>query len=314
MTIDPELPKCDHPPNENVWCRMDWTLVRSFLATVETGSLSAAARGLGLTQPTIGRHIQELEQDLGVTLFARSQRGLEPTEAALDLVDAARAMRDQAEAFERIATGRAETVAGTVRITASEMVATHVLPEVLRPMRIAHPEIQFEIEATSTVGNLMRRDADVAIRMLRPTQPDLVARRVNSMAIGLFASEDYLARRGRPRTTDELLAHDLVGLDRDDSVIRGFAAAGVSVERTAFAVRADDHAVGWAMVQAGLGLGFGPVWVGRRTPGLVRIDLPIRLPMLEMWLAAHQDLTTSRRMRLVVDALAEGLAALPLAG
>lgn len=293
---------------------MDWTLVRSFLTTFETGSLSAAARQLGLTQPTIGRHIQELEQDLGVTLFIRSQKGLEPTAAAEDLVDSARTMRESAVAFQRIASGRGESLAGTVRITASEMVATYVLPEVLRPIRRAHPEIQFEIEATSAVGDLLRRDADVAIRMLRPNQPDLIARRVNSLAIGLFASADYVERRGRPRRVEDLLHHDLVGLDRDDALIRGFAAGGLDVDRTRFAIRSDDHAVGWAMVQAGLGLGFGPIWVGSRTPGLIRIDLPLRVPLLEMWLATHREVTTSRRMRLVVDALAEGLAGLPLAG
>lgn len=293
---------------------MDWTLVRSFLVTAETGSLSAAARELGLTQPTLGRHIQELEQTLGLTLFHRSQRGLTLTEAGEDLIDTARSMREAAEAFMLVATGRGETISGTVRITASEMVATHVLPDVLVPIRIAHPEIQFEVEATGVVGNLMRRDADIALRMVRPTQGDLVARRVNTMAIGLFAASAYVARRGRPQSPADLLSHDLVGLDRDDALIRGFAAGGFAVDRTDFALRCDDHAVGWAMMAAGLGLGFGPLYVAARTPGVERIRLPLRIPTLELWVCTHREVATSRRLRLVVDALADGLSALPLSG
>ncbi len=291
---------------------MDWTLVRSFLATAETGSLSAAARQLGLTQPTLGRHIQELEQILGLTLFVRSQKGLVLTEAGEDLIDTARSMRESADAFLLVATGRGETVSGTVRVTASEMVATHVLPEVLLGIRRDHPEIQFEIEASNLVGNLTRRDADIAIRMVRPTQPDLVARRVNAYAIGLFGATAYVERRGRPRTPADLIDHDLIGLDRDDAIIRGFAAGGLAIDRTDFALRCDDHAVCWAMMTAGLGLAFGPVWLGERTPGVERIRLPFRVPALEMWLCTHREVATSRRLRLVMDALAEGLGALPL--
>lgn len=291
---------------------MDWTLVRSFLATAEAGSLSAAARQLGLTQPTLGRHIQELEQILGLTLFVRSQKGLVLTEAGEDLIDTARSMRESAEAFMLVATGRGETVSGTVRITASEMVATHVLPHLLKPLRQDHPEIQFEIEGSNVVGNLIRRDADVAIRMVRPTQPDLIARRVNTYALGLFGTTDYLDRRGRPKTMADLLSHDLIGLDRDDAYIRGAAASGMAVDRTDFALRCDDHVVGWAMMTAGLGLGFGPVWLAARTPAVERVRLPLRIPPLEVWVCTHREVATSRRLRLVVDALSEGIGALPL--
>jgi DNA-binding transcriptional LysR family regulator len=293
---------------------MDWTLVRSFLTTAETGSLSAAARRLGLTQPTLGRHIQELEQSLGVVLFIRSQRGLEPTSSGEELIETARAMREAAEAFERQATGRAEAVAGSVRITASEMVATFLLPDILLPIRLAHPEIQFEIEATNAIGNLTRRDADIAIRMVRPTQPDLIARRVNTMAVGLFGATSYLDRRGRPRSAADLASHDLIGLDRNDTIIRGFAAGGLPVERSRFVLRSDDQIVGWSMMQAGLGLAFGPSYLRSLSPGIEQLELSLRVPALEMWLASHREVTTSRRMRLVVDGLAEGLSALPLSG
>ncbi len=148
--------------------------------------------------------------------------------------------------------------------------------------------------------------------MVRPTQPDLLARRVNSYAIGLFGAVSYLERRGRPRTPADLIGHDLIGHDRDDSVVKGFAAAGMAIDRTDFALRCDDHAVCWAMMAAGLGLGFGPVWVGGRTPGVERIRLAMRLPVLEMWLCTHREVATSRRLRLVMDALAESLGALPL--
>lgn len=291
---------------------VDWTLVRSFLTTVETGSLSAAARHLGLTQPTLGRHIQELEQELGVVLFTRSQRGLEPTPAAEDLLDAARTMREAAEGFERIATGKAEAVAGTVRITASEMVATYLLPSLLLPIRRELPDIAFEVEASNTVGNLVRRDADLAIRMIRPEQPDLVARRVNRMSIGLFGASSYLDRRGRPSRPDDLRHHDLIGHDRSDMLIRGFSAGGMALQRTDFVLRSDSHPVGWSMVAAGLGLGFGPVWLGATTPGLERVLPSLPVPSLEMWLVSHREVVTSRRLRLVTDRLGEALAALRL--
>ncbi|HUG62188.1 MAG TPA: LysR family transcriptional regulator [Methylomirabilota bacterium] len=286
--------------------------MRSFLMTAEHGSLSAAAKRLGLTQPTVGRHVQELERALKVVLFARTPRGLEPTEAGEHLMDAARAMREAADGFERIATGRAEAVAGSVRITASEMVATHLLPHLLRPIRAEHPEIHFEIDATTAIGNLVRRDADIAIRMVRPEQPELIARRVNAMPLGLFAARRYLDERGRPRAFEDLLQHDLVGLDRDDSILRGFAAAGVSLRREDFAVRADDHAVAWAMVEAGLGIGFGPLFLGLARPALERVIPGASVPALEMWLVTHREVVTGRRLRIVADRLGAALSALKL--
>lgn len=291
---------------------MDWTLVRSYLATVEGGSLSAAAKRLGLTQPTVGRHVQELEETLGLVLFNRSHQGLEPTEAGEQLIEAAGAMRDAAEGFERIASGKAELVAGPVRITASEMVATHLLPRLLRPLRIAHPEIALEIEASNQVGNLTRRDADVALRMVRPEQGDLVARRVGTMPIGFFAARSYLDRRGRPETLVDLRSHDLVGLDRDDALIRGLAAAGLPLTRADFAIRADDHAVGWAMMEAGLGIGPGPLFLGLANPRLEQVLVRAPVPTLEMWLVSHREVVTGRRLRIVVDALAAALKGLRL--
>jgi DNA-binding transcriptional LysR family regulator len=162
------------------------------------------------------------------------------------------------------------------------------------------------------VGDLMRRDADVAIRMVRPEQPDLVARRVGTLPFGLFAARSYLARRGRPRRLDELPAHDLVGFDRDDSIVRGLSLAGSTVTRDDFALRTDDHVVAWAMVEAGLGLGFGPLFLGLARPGLERVMPALRIPSLEIWLVSHREVVTSRRLRIVVDALADGFSGLKL--
>ena len=292
---------------------LDWTLVRSFLATAETGSLSAAARLLGLTQPTVGRHIHELEQDLGVVLFARSPQGLQPTATAEQLLDTARTMREAADGFERVATGRAEVLAGTVRITAAQRIALHCLPAILAPLRQKHPEIQIEIDATAAIGNLVRRDADIAIRMIRPDQPELIARRVNMMPIGLYASRAYLDRAGRPEVAN-LLDFSLIGFDRQDIILKGFQKAGLKATRDHFALRTDDDHVAAAMITAGLGIGVLPKFIAGSEPDLEQVLPEVPIPPIEMWLVTHREVVSGRRLRLVTDHLGAGLAALDLTG
>lgn len=289
---------------------VDWALLRSFLAVVETGSLSAAAARIGTTQPTLGRHVRELEGALGVTLFTRSVRGLDPTEAALGLVDDARAMRDAAEALALKAEGRAQKVTGTVRVTASTIVANLLLPPILVALREAEPSIQVELVASDLAQNLLRRDADIAIRMFDPTQNALIARKLGDTPIGLFAARDVLARHGPVRTVDDMLALGVIGFDSDDAIVRAFALQGHPVTREDFPIRCDDQMVYWNLLVAGAGLGFAQVLLARRHPGLERVDVDLRLPVLPVWLVMHEEVRTSARIRRVADFLGMALVAI----
>lgn len=285
----------------------DWSLVRSFLAVVEQGSLLAAARQLQSSQPTIGRHVAELESQLGLVLFDRTGRGLVPTEAALRLANTGRAMQSGADQLARSVAGVDRSGAGTVRITASQPVACYVLPPLLAQMRLTLPEVQVELVASNTVSNLLRREADIAVRMVRPEQATVIARRVGKVAIKACAHQDYLRRRGIPRHPSDLLSHDLIGGDRNDETLKGFAARGFPVKREQFAFRSDDLIVVWQAVRAGLGVGFASEHLIRTDPAIVPLLPKLKIEPLPVWLAVHKEIRTSKRIRAVYDFLADAL-------
>ncbi len=278
--------------------------MRSFLAMIERGSLLAAARQLGVSQPTLGRHVAELERQLGTVLFERTGRGLVATSAARSIADRARAMADHAEAIARTLTGQSQQLMGTVRITASEIVATHLLPPLLGEFRERETGIAIDITASNAVSNLLRREADIAVRMVRPSQSSLVVRRVGEVRIGAYARKDYLRRRGVPRTPSDLIHHDLIGLDRDDSILRAFAKSGHKIERDSFSIRSDDHLVLWQTLCAGLGVGFAATWLAAREPSLVRVLPDLPMATLPVWLAVHREIRSSARIRVLYDFLA----------
>ena len=286
---------------------LDWTLLRSFLAVVEGGSLSAAAKGIGATQPTLSRHIRELETALGVILFTRSAQGLEPTKAALGLVDDARAMGAAAEALNLKAQGRSQNLFGTVRITASVIVANLMLPPILAALRQAEPSIQIEIVASDTNQNLLRRDADIAIRMVDPTQNALIARKLGDTPIGLFATRAYFDRRGRVMDKADLQKHDLIGLDRGDFLIRGFAAYGINLTREEFALRTDDAMLTWNLLLAGAGVGIAQVVLAKRHSELEQVGAGIGLGALPVWLVMSEEVRINARIRRVADFLSTAL-------
>lgn len=287
---------------------IDWTLWRAFLAVVDTGSLSAAAMETGATQPTLSRHIQELEQRLNVSLFRRVPRGLEPTEAALGLIDDARRMGDAAQALTLKAAGRTEAIGGTVRVAASVVVSNLVLPPMIAALRQVEPGIQIEIVASDEAQNLLRRDADIAIRMFEPTQKSLIARKIGESPLGLFATQAYLARHGRPQKLEDILTHDVLGFDRNELIIKGYAAHGHVVPREHFPIRVDDQMVYWHLLCAGAGLGFAQAVIAEAA-GLERIDIGMYVPPLPVWLVMHEELRTQPRARRVADFLAERLRA-----
>ena len=286
----------------------DWTLIRSFLAVLDAGSLSGAARQLGGSQPTIGRHVAQLEHQLGATLFERGGRGLIPTAAALSIADQARSMDDSAQAIARKLTGLGRDMQGSVRVSASQIVAVHLLPGLLGALRQQLPGVSVDIVASNRMSNLLRREADIAIRMARPQQASLLARRIGRVDIGVYASAGYLSRRTAPRTAQDLLRHELIGFDQDEQIIRGLHAVGVPATRESFQVRSDDHLVHWQCLVAGLGVGFAATWLAEREPGLRRLlpDLPI--PPLPVWLAVHREIRSSARVRAVFDFLAAAVA------
>jgi len=287
----------------------DWRLVRSFLAALDQGSLLGAARVLRTSQPTLGRHISELESQLGVLLFERTGRGLVPTATALKLADAARGMAEGADQLARTLSGVQGKSAGTVRISASTPVAFQLLPPILLQMRQALPDIQVELVASNAVSNLLRREADIAVRMVRPDQGSLVAKKIGAVSVGAFAHRTYLARRSPIRQPLDLMGHELIGSDTDSAILEGFKAMGFPVSKDLFAFRTDDFIVQWQAVRAGLGIGFMASYMARTDTDVVQVlpDL-LRIPPLPMWLVVHREIRTSQRIRSVYDFLADALA------
>ncbi len=291
----------------NTLSGFDWSLVQSFLAVAETGSLSAAGRDLGVSQPTLGRRILALEQSLGASLFQRQPSGMALTPQGQTLLPHARAMQAAAHALGLVAAGEETALAGSVRITASEMISHHVLPPILAELRATVPEIQIELVPTDATHNLLFREADIAVRMYRPEQLDMVARHIGDIPIGLFGASRYLDRRGRPRTRDDLRQHDIVGFDRSDQIVEGFRAVGWAVSRDWFPLRCDSNAVYWELVRAGCGLGFSQGPLGRADPKVEQIDIDLGIPPLPVWLTTHERIRRTPRIGRVWDHLAEGL-------
>jgi DNA-binding transcriptional LysR family regulator len=289
----------------------DWNLYRSFLAVIDTGSLSGAARDLSLAQPTVARHIEALEAALGGgPLFTRSGAGLRPTRAALTIAPIARAMASSAEALVRTAAGDAEQERGIVRITASQMVGAEVLPTILRDFHEAHPAIAIELALTNAVEDLLRRDADIAVRMSQPTQEALLARKVGNARLAFFAHRTYLERHGLPESVDELPHHALIGFDRVVPIKAAAERIGIPFSPEIFALRTDSDLAQFAAIRAGFGIGVAQINVARRYPDLVPV-LHDRFGLdLTAWVVMHEDLKGDRRMRLMFDHLVSGLTAL----
>ncbi len=286
-----------------------WELYRSFLAVMREGSLSGAARALAMTQPSLGRHMRELESALGAPLFTRTPQGLVPTELARELEPHAQAMASASAALRRTASaGRAE-VSGTVRLTASEVVGAEVLPPILAEFRERHPGIVIELVLSNQAADLLRRDADIAIRMVQPTQEALVARHVGRVEIGMFAHRRYLDAHGYPPALDTLAGHALIGFDTEAPYIRRLRPGGLAYTREQFALRTDSDLAALAAIRAGFGIGMTQVQLARRDPLLVRL-FPAELSLpLETWVVMHEDLRTSLRVRRLFEHLATALEA-----
>jgi DNA-binding transcriptional LysR family regulator len=289
-------------PNEPNW---EW--YRSFLAVVEAGSLSGAARALGMTQPTVGRHIDALESALGLKLFIRAFDGYAPTEAALELAPYASSLASTSAALLRVASGHGTTVRGTVRLTASEVIGVEVLPPILAALRAEHPALAVELVLSNQMDDLLHREADIAVRMLRPAQDALVATRVGAVELGLFAHQDYLKAHGAPASLDELTRHTLIGFDRETAYIRRFQAQYPVFTRASLAFRSDSDLAQLGAIRAGFGIGVCQAGLAARDGKLVRVMAPSFTLALDTWVAMHEDLRTNRGCAVTFAALAAGL-------
>ena len=286
---------------------IDWNQLKAFLATAETGSLSAAARQLGLTQPTLGRQVRAVEQRMGVTLFERSGKAMALTPTGLDLLEYARAMGAAAQALGLAAAGRSQEVAGIVTVSAIDIVAVHLLAPLVQRLREQEPGIAIEVISSNAMSDLLRREADIAIRHVKPEQSDLIARLIRTATAGFYASQSYILAHGHPRSAKDAADLPFVGSDRSGGYLRYLQQHGLSLLETNFSSYAESALANWAMVQRGLGIGTMMDDIASMTPGMVRVldDVPpVRFPM---WLVTHRELRTSRRIQVVFEALANGL-------
>ncbi len=294
--------------------QISWDHYRTFLAVLDTGSLSAAARSLGLTQPTAGRHIETLEQAFGGPLFLRGPQGLLPTEKAIAMHGHARSMAAMSASLARIASGDMEEVRGTVRISASEVIAIEALPKILAELQECHPGLEIELSASDTVEDLLNQEADIAVRMTTPRQSALLSRRIGLLPMGLYAHKRYLERHGTPTALADLSDHRMIGFDRQLAYIRDILKDKPHLAHLRFQFRADSNLAQLAAIRAGAGIGICQVALGRTNPDLVEL-LTGQLDLgLETFVVMHESLKTTPRYRRTFDALVGGLLAFAEAG
>lgn len=287
---------------------LSWDIYRTFLSVLEEGSLSGAARALGLTQPTIGRHIDALETSLGYQLFTRSQLGLMPTEAAFALQPYAQGMASTAQALRRAASAQGATISGTVRISASEVIGIEILPPILSRLMIDNPGLKIELSLSNELADLLRRDADIAVRMTEPTQDALIVKRIGGIELGLHGHESYLARRGTPKTIADLKTHTIIGYDTETPAIRAMRKRIPALDGIDFTFACDSDLAQRRAVVAGLGIGFSQVKLAQAETGLKRV-LPDVSLNLSTFVVMHENLKTTPRCRATFDALVAGLQA-----
>ncbi|WP_291213797.1 LysR family transcriptional regulator [Hydrogenophaga sp.] len=288
--------------------QLDWNQLKAFLETADTGSLSAAARKLGLTQPTLSRQVAAIERQMGVTLFERVGKSMSLTPTGLELLEHARAMGAAAEALSLAATGRSQAVGGVVSVSATDAVAAHLLPPMVRRLREQEPGIAIEVIASNALSDLLRREADIAIRHVKPEQPDLIARLIREASASFYASEDWVRIHGHPRNADDAAHLAFVGADRSGQYLSYLRQHGLPLSEANFSCYAEHSVASWSLVRQGMGIGAMMDEIARETPGVVRVldDVPrVHFPI---WLVSHRELRTSRRIRVVFEALAQGLA------
>ena len=285
--------------------KFDWNRARAFLVTAEEGSLSAAARALKMTQPTLGRQVTALEQELGIALFERSGRGLDLTPSGLDLLQHVRTMGDAASNLSLAASGQSNTIEGDICITATELMATFILPRMVQKLRLIEPGINVELIASNSASDLRRREADIAVRGFRPNQPDLIAKKVGDVTAYLYAAKTYLRSLGNPTSAVDFSEADFIGLDNSDRFITILNERGFKLTPRNFPVMTDNRIVQWELVKQGVGIGIMPEDVGDAEPLVEQVLADLEPFTAPNWIVAHRELRTNRRVRMVFDFLAD---------
>ncbi len=291
--------------------KFDWNRARAFLVTAEEGSLSAAARALGMAQPTLGRQVDALEQELGVVLFERVGRGLTLTPSGLELLDHVRAMGEAAGRVSLTSFGQSQSIEGTICIAASETYAAMILPPIIDKLRLMEPGIKIEIVASNSPSDLRRREADIAIRNFRPTEPDLIAKKIRDVPARLYATPGYLKRIGNPKLPYDLRDADFISIDGTGMFLKGLNSIGLNLTERNLPILSENYLVMWAMVKQGVGIGILDGNIGDAELLVERVLPDLEPLMFPIWLVAHRDLATSRRIRMVFDLLATELAKPP---
>ncbi len=286
--------------------KFDWNRARAFLVTAEEGSLSAAANALGMTQPTLGRQVSALEQELGVALFERGGKGVVLTPSGLGLLEHVRAMGDAASHLSLAASGQSNSLEGNVCITATDLMSVFILPEIIQKLRCLQPGITLELVASNSVSDLKRREADIAIRAFRPTEPDLIAKKLRDIEAHLYASKAYLEHLGNPTSPAELSDAKFIG-DSAGLIIGALNQHGFNLSSHNFPVVTEGHIVQWELVKRGVGIGIMPAEIGDSESKVERVLAEVEPFMGEVWLVAHRELRTNRRIRMVFDFLAAEL-------
>jgi DNA-binding transcriptional LysR family regulator len=286
----------------------DWNRARAFLVTAEEGSLSAAARALGMAQPTLGRQVDALERELGVTLFQRVGRGLVLTPGGLALLDHVRAMGEAANRVSLSAFGQSQSIEGTICISASETYAAVLLPPIIAKLRLAEPRIKIEIIASHTTSDLRRREADIALRNFRPTQPDLIAKKIRDVPARLFATQNYIRKIGNPQNVVDLERADFINISSSDVFMNTLNGLGFTLTPNNFPILTENYLVMWELVKQGLGIGILDGNIGDAEPLVQRVLPQLEPMMFPLWLVAHRELHTSQRIRVVFDLLSQELA------
>lgn len=286
----------------------DWNCARAFLVTLEEGSFSAAAKTLGLTQPTLSRQVAALEEELGLTLFERVGKGVEPTKSGLELLEHVRTMGDAASLFSLTASGQATEIDGDICISCVDLTATFQLPPLIAQLRRAHPGINFEMIASNKPSDLKRREADIAIRHFRPSEPDLIAKKLASQVATFYATPELLEPLGDKRAASDLADADFIGFSHlQQDYINGLNKVGVPVTASNFKVICNNQSTHWEMTKHGVGIGIMPVGIGDPEPLVVRVLPEDWVLERDVWLVAHRELRTNRRLKTVFDFLAANL-------
>lgn len=285
----------------------DWNQVRAFLATVEEGSFSKAALALGLTQPTLGRQVASLEEFLEVTLFERIGRKLSLTQTGLDLFDHVKAMGDAAAKISLAASGQAQSVEGLVTISATDLFSLYHMPGIIKGLQKAAPGIEIGVVVSNSLSDLQRREADIAIRHVQPQQPELIAKKVNETTAHFYAAKSYIDKNGMPQDKNDLAGFELIGFDNIESLLFMLNEKGFPFNINSIKCFATSGIVCWEMVKQGVALGLMSNDIGQRTSEVIKILPDIELINIPVWLVAHRELKTNKRIRLVFDYLTENL-------